>query len=207
MGYQFNFRRNGCSLRLAWGWCVSLGATAMIDFGLAGIFDRFEQTFGKGITKFILGIIGLTIFTVCIGLIVATATPALVWILSDEPGSSAEKIRFGLGVAILVIYVALGTAFIASAIETRREVREARSLHDATCDLFCKVDDWLKKTEKLFVETTEIHQQIEKISKEQISASEKMKLWSDELERVEAEILEKIKDLPAGNQSPPNIEP
>lgn len=60
----------------------------MIDFGLAGLFERFEKEFGRTITRAILALIGVTIVVVSLGLIAQFLWALYVWTTTTLEGTS-----------------------------------------------------------------------------------------------------------------------
>jgi hypothetical protein len=67
---------------------IGLGTTAVIDFGLAGLFERFEREFGRTVTRALLALIGVTIVVVSLGLIAQFLWALYQWTTDTIEGTS-----------------------------------------------------------------------------------------------------------------------
>jgi hypothetical protein len=115
----------------------------VIDFGLAGVLDRFERTFGARLTNYLLGLIGSTLVVVCLGLIASTIMPLIWWFI--EKDETLENIHLARGLAALlafVFFVVMIVNIIASYYERRsldrekrRALQEANDILDSAKDL------------------------------------------------------------------------
>jgi hypothetical protein len=88
----------------------------MMDFGLAGLFDRFEKDFGRPLTLALEALIGLAVASVCFGLIWGFLKPIVSWaasliqqIVERQIGTSAIEL------ALLLVFTASMTMSIMSA--------------------------------------------------------------------------------------------
>jgi hypothetical protein len=104
------------------------GCRAMMDFGLAGLFERFEREFGQWAARWLLALIGLTIVAVCCSLIVSSIYPVILWTTKTWMGSHiawivAEVLRFIFVIGMLTS----GCYIIASAIESNQILKEVKS--------------------------------------------------------------------------------
>ena len=107
-----------------------------MDFGLAGLFDRFEKTFGEGWTKFILFWIALAILCTCLGLVWSFIGPIVIFLGTSETTASAIR-----NIAGLVIILACSAAAIVTAIEAKKTAREARRVLADTLDYVEEIED------------------------------------------------------------------
>lgn len=62
----------------------------MIDFGLGGLFDRFETKFGPRAATALLALIWLTIAVACLSLIANSMLSAHAWLSNTAEGSTLE---------------------------------------------------------------------------------------------------------------------
>lgn len=65
--------------------CVGRGL--MIDFGLAGLFDKFEEILGSRLTKALLALIAAAVAVVCLRVIAETISPLATWLNQTAEGN------------------------------------------------------------------------------------------------------------------------
>jgi hypothetical protein len=102
----------------------------MMDFGLAGLFERFEKSLGRKFTTFIEVTIAIAIVSTCLGLIWSFLSPIVLW-LGGEEGPSTFSRQLSLGVGSLLV-LAAGAAGLVCAFEARKATREARKVLEET---------------------------------------------------------------------------
>jgi uncharacterized membrane protein len=144
------------------------GRRLVIDFGLAGVLDRFERTFGTRATNLLLGLIGATVVVVCIGLIFSTIMPVVWWFI--EKDQTLENIHFARGLAALIAFVLLVVMIvniIASYFERRALDRALRRAAD--------------RADEYFSEAKELHELT-------LAESDRLKALSQELRWIEKHI-------------------
>lgn len=94
----------------------------MIDFGLAGLFDRFEKTFGSFLTKMLLIIIALAIVSICLRIIAEFVEPVFSWALMYKD-PNARDIARAVGLMVNLLALVLLAAMLASYIDQKMTFR------------------------------------------------------------------------------------
>ena len=162
-----------------WDACDKLGRTVVIDFGLAGLFDRFERTFGIRVTNSLLALVGTTIVVFCIGLIATTIHPVIVWLLQPvESYSRVELISAVIYFFLTIVAVPMILAQVSSFNEERTSLRKAREIHDENSDSMTAIRE-------LFSELKAHEFQIERIYREIAEFADELVMKEEELERRE----------------------
>jgi uncharacterized membrane protein len=121
----------------------------MIDFGLAGLFERFEQTLGKRLTWLLTVLIGLAVAVTCIRLIASAALPVYritYDALVSDDGSGAILVVFNIG-ALVILAIAV-TAHIVNRTEANRAVKRANEAHMMSLARLAEAEDTKRKVDE-----------------------------------------------------------
>ncbi|MEP2953166.1 MAG: hypothetical protein ABJN39_13910 [Sulfitobacter sp.] len=99
----------------------------MIDIGIAGLFDKIEQTIGRFLTKALLVLIGLAVASGCLGIIGNFIGPLWAWALVyDDPTATdvARAANLLMNIVGLVVLAAIVASFIDHKIYFHRRIFE-----------------------------------------------------------------------------------
>lgn len=110
---------------------VRVGERVMLDLGLAGLVQKFEDEFGKAWTRKLLGLVGFTTALICIAAAWAILAPAisacLRLYLDLDPTLRSAAVVFCF---IIILGLPSILSLIIDAIESRRHIRKVRDLLD-----------------------------------------------------------------------------
>jgi hypothetical protein len=150
----------------------------VFDFGLGGLFERFDKAFGERLTWLLTVLIGLTVAVSCISLTLSLISPAYVFIKSAVFETTARQSLFDFLVLVFAIVVGVvSAAWVASALEFRRKIDAARyrireledelSVHEAASLERQKLVDFLDaESLRLERKLQELHAEYNKIKEE-----------------------------------------
>ncbi|MER9748424.1 hypothetical protein [Mesorhizobium sp. M0140] len=101
----------------------------IVDFGFASLLDKFEEHYGKRAGKFLVGLIGAAVVSVCFSLIWQFISPLIGWATTTANGTSAVWLIWrGVSAMAAIAVLIAGGASVAAAIDAKRLVREAEAV-------------------------------------------------------------------------------
>lgn len=114
----------------------NIGRQIMIDFGLAGLFERFERRFGKWASVLLEAVIYITILVFCISLIWAAISPLVNWTTDLE----LPVLQFPNGFLLFAGSI-LAFMFISQIIDTIRYKKRAKLMNDVISEFSKLIND------------------------------------------------------------------
>jgi len=157
----------------------SIGRWVVIDFGLAGLFDRFEKSFGKRTTNVLLVLIGLAIAATCVRLVVTAISP-VYFVLRDSIISSdgSRQLIDGILIGAVVLAGMILAALIAHAIEIRHKyysiTETAEENITNSAELIKRSDDGMRETKETLDDAQRVNQESKEILAELLQIRDKV---------------------------------
>ncbi len=187
-----------------------LGERVVLDLGLAGLVQKFEDEFGRKWTRRILALIGATVIVLCLGVLYSFTKPIIVHLatLYLENAQAKQLMNFFFG-----IFFILGTASMASLIADAfdgRHLRKEAERHYA--EAIAKNNEIKESIDEMRECETEMRTMLLEVGDICITALNMASTIAPENAEVAAEIEEKkrsiesfLEQLTAKYEGPPSI--
>lgn len=96
----------------------------MVDFGFGSFIEKFEDYFGRSVTKTILAILGFGVVVIVLGAVWEVLAPLFNWATNTATGSSATYLAYRIVLIVAAIGFLVSTAAnFAQMIEYRGRIR------------------------------------------------------------------------------------
>jgi hypothetical protein len=103
----------------------------MIDFGLGGLIEKFEEYFGRRFTKFFCGVVAVSAICVGLGFIWNFIFPIYEVVRSLFSGTlDYQTAMDGLSTMLFLVFAVAATVWLINSLQSKHELRKAEHLAD-----------------------------------------------------------------------------